>query len=69
MTDEKTTGAWLMHHAGMSSVDGAGHLDNITYDGKAIVVLSALSESERSSDIDQVKLETIAACGKIHKSL
>jgi hypothetical protein len=68
MTDDKTTGAWLVHHAQkLASVDGAGRLDNITYAGKAIVLLSALSESDRSSDIDQAKLEAIAAGCKIHK--
>jgi len=67
-TDEKTVGAWLVHHAQkLASVEGTGEFENITAAGKSIILLSSLAESESESTLDRPKVEAVATACKISK--
>ena len=65
--DKKTTGAWIIHHtAKLQQIVTPTPFDRITFAGKAGVLLSAISETSKTSQLTKAKLETLAKASNIN---
>ena len=64
--DPKTKGAWLVHHTHkLEQVTGIHEFDNIYAAGKAAILLSALSASDRTS-LSRSRVEVLARASNVN---
>jgi len=64
--NEKTKGAWLIHHTDkLQKITNQGDFQKLFLAGKCGVLLSALSESENESQLTKSKVEVIAKASDI----
>lgn len=62
--DDRTTGAWLIHHAQKIQVTTNQDFDNVAFAGKSAILLSALATSEQGS-LSHEKVRGLAKANNI----
>jgi hypothetical protein len=62
--DDRTTGAWLVHHAQKIQVTTNQDFDSVAFAGKAAILLSAISSSQQDS-LSHDKLKSLAKANNI----
>lgn len=68
--EKNTEGAWIVHHSDkLSLVTNQSDFENIQFSGKCGLLLSALSESENQSDLNDDKVRAIAKAVGINVKL